>query len=182
MQALFTWKADVIFLHFHQQKNPKKTAMFYNLDILFTEWEEQKVWLASLISVMNKKLGYLNYSSFNRDRKKINICKFSAMLLWIQIAQTLICEHLIPQTKANLEKAKTTLEAETTDLANDLKSVQMAKQESERKRKQVESQFAELSAKFTELERTCSDSGERAKKLQVTFFFFYSCPNTPLDV
>lgn len=71
----------------------------------------------------------------------------------------------VKKNKASLEKAKTTLEAENTDLANDLKSVQMAKQESERKRKQAESSNAEMSLKLAELERVSSDYGDKCKKL-----------------
>ena len=59
------------------------------------------------------------------------------------------------------------MEAENTDLANDLKSVQMAKQESERKRKQAEASNAEMSLKLAELERVSGDAGDKAKKLAV---------------
>lgn len=63
---------------------------------------------------------------------------------------------------------KQTLEHENADLANDLKAVQMAKQESERKRRQVEQQAQELTVKLTELERVKGDSTDRASKLQVS--------------
>lgn len=49
-----------------------------------------------------------------------------------------------------MEKTKQTLEAENQDLCNDLKSVQMAKTESERKRKQVEQQLQEATIKLQE--------------------------------
>ena len=71
------------------------------------------------------------------------------------------------QAKANLEKTKAHLEEENKDLGNDLKSVQMAKQESERKKKQAESQVSELTAKLVEQERQAGDAGEKSKKLQV---------------
>ncbi|KAK3797476.1 hypothetical protein RRG08_049307 [Elysia crispata] len=72
----------------------------------------------------------------------------------------------IKKAKANLEKTKAHLEEENKDLGNDLKSVQMAKQESERKRKQAESQVAEMSLKLAELERFSGDAGDKSKKLQ----------------
>lgn len=63
---------------------------------------------------------------------------------------------------------KQTLEHENADLANDLKAVQMAKQESERKRRQAEQQAQELTVKLTEMERVKGDSTDRASKLQVS--------------
>lgn len=70
------------------------------------------------------------------------------------------------QTRAQLEKTKGTLEAENQDLANDLKQVQMAKQESERKRKQAETAVSELNIKLAELERIKSDQSEKVTKNQ----------------
>lgn len=64
---------------------------------------------------------------------------------------------------------KQTLEHENSDLANDLKAVQMAKQESERKRRQLEQNVQELNVKLTEVERMKGDSSDRATKLQVKF-------------
>ena len=50
----------------------------------------------------------------------------------------------------------------------------MAKQESERKRKQAESQVAEMSLKLAELERFSGDAGDKSKKLQVQSYLpFY---------
>ena len=71
------------------------------------------------------------------------------------------------QSKSTLEKMKQTLEHENTDLANDLKQVQMAKQESERKRRQLEQNCQELNVKLIETDRMKGDSSERASKLQV---------------
>lgn len=65
-----------------------------------------------------------------------------------------------------MEKTKGTLEAENQDLANDLKQVQMAKQESERKRKQAETAVSELNIKLAELERIKSDQSEKVTKNQ----------------
>jgi hypothetical protein len=72
------------------------------------------------------------------------------------------------QNKQTLEKAKQTLEAENQDLCNDLKSVQMAKTESERKRKQVEQQLQEAVIKLQETERSRGDSSDKASKLGVS--------------
>ncbi|XP_053393233.1 myosin-10-like isoform X7 [Mercenaria mercenaria] len=70
----------------------------------------------------------------------------------------------VRKTRAQLEKTKGTLEAENQDLANDLKQVQMAKQESERKRKQAEAAISELNIKLAELERIKSDQGDKISK------------------
>lgn len=51
-------------------------------------------------------------------------------------------------------------------MASDLKSVQMAKTESERKRKQAETQLAEISVRYQEQERGKGETVERASKLQ----------------
>lgn len=48
------------------------------------------------------------------------------------------------KAKAVLEKAKSTLEAENADLATELRSVNSSRQENDRRRKQAESQIAEL--------------------------------------
>ncbi|CAG2189274.1 MYH9s [Mytilus edulis] len=68
--------------------------------------------------------------------------------------------------KSSLEKVKQKLEHENADLANDLKAVQIAKQESERRRRQVEQNCRELTVKLTEMERMQLDSTNRASKLQ----------------
>ena len=79
---------------------------------------------------------------------------------------------MIFQTKASLEKVKESLQAENADLANDLKQMQQAKQESERKRKQLESHLQEQSMKLVDVERTKNELGEKLTKMQVIFFFF----------
>lgn len=50
----------------------------------------------------------------------------------------------LKKTKAGLEKAKQTLEAENADLATELRNVNTSRQENDRRRKQAESQIAEL--------------------------------------
>lgn len=50
----------------------------------------------------------------------------------------------IKKLKAGLEKAKQTLEAENADLATELRNANQSKQENDRRRKQAESQIAEL--------------------------------------
>lgn len=50
-------------------------------------------------------------------------------------------------------------------MASDLKSVQMAKVESERKRKQAEQQLAELSIRLQEMEQARAETTEKAIKL-----------------
>lgn len=48
------------------------------------------------------------------------------------------------KARASLEKAKATLEAENADLATELRNVNSSRQENDRRRKQAESQIAEL--------------------------------------
>lgn len=54
----------------------------------------------------------------------------------------------LKKTKGTLEKAKQTLEAENADLATELRNVNSSRQENDRRRKQAESQIAELQVKF----------------------------------
>lgn len=48
------------------------------------------------------------------------------------------------KVKGGLEKAKQTLEAENADLATELRNVNQSRQENDRRRKQAETQIAEL--------------------------------------
>lgn len=48
------------------------------------------------------------------------------------------------KAKAVLEKTKASLEADNADLATELRSVNSSRQENDRRRKQAESQIAEL--------------------------------------
>ena len=74
---------------------------------------------------------------------------------------------LPPQVKANLEKAKQTLENERGELANEVKVLQQGKADTEHKRKKVEAQLQELQVKFTEGERVRTELADRVSKLQV---------------
>lgn len=53
------------------------------------------------------------------------------------------------KTKLGLEKQKQTLEAENADLATELRNVNQSRQESDRRRKQAEQQFAEVQVRFS---------------------------------
>jgi len=57
-------------------------------------------------------------------------------------------------------------------MANDLKQLQMAKQESERKRKQVEQQFQESNIRLQESERIKVDASDKCTRLQVRWSLF----------
>ena len=75
---------------------------------------------------------------------------------------------LLPsQVKANLEKAKQTLENERGELANEVKVLQQGKADTEHKRKKVEAQLQELQVKFTEGERVRTELADKVSKLQV---------------
>lgn len=71
------------------------------------------------------------------------------------------------QVKANLEKAKQTLEHERGELANEVKALQQGKGDSEHKRKKVEAQLQELQVKFSEGERVRTELADKVTKLQV---------------
>lgn len=67
---------------------------------------------------------------------------------------------------------KESLQAENADLANDLKQMQQAKQESERKRKQNESQLQEQGMKLVDVNRSKSDLTEKLAKMQVSVVLY----------
>lgn len=71
------------------------------------------------------------------------------------------------QFKANLEKTKQSQESANKELANEVKSLQQAKTDSEHKRKKVEAQLQEFMARVTEGERAKGELSERTHKLQV---------------
>ncbi|GAB6031166.1 MHC class II transactivator [Chamberlinius hualienensis] len=71
--------------------------------------------------------------------------------------------------KQMLEKSKSSLEAESTDMMNDLRALNATKQESERRRKQLEQQLQEMTVKLAEAERGRTESVERMLKLQTEF-------------
>lgn len=79
------------------------------------------------------------------------------------------------QSKAGVDKVKSTLEAENQDLASDLKQVQMAKQESERKRKQAEAQLQEATIKLQETDRNKGDISEKYTKTVVCLYTICMC-------
>ncbi|CAN8030210.1 unnamed protein product, partial [Ixodes persulcatus] len=72
----------------------------------------------------------------------------------------------VKKAKATLEKQKGNLEAENVDMANEIKALSSARQESDRRRKALEFQLQELSVKLAELERSRSDAVERCTRLQ----------------
>lgn len=59
---------------------------------------------------------------------------------------TIVNEQLetLKKARASLEKSKQTLEAENADLATELRNVNSSRQENDRRRKQAETQIAEL--------------------------------------
>lgn len=71
------------------------------------------------------------------------------------------------QVKANLEKAKQTLENERGELANEVKALLQGKGDSEHKRKKVEAQLQELQVKFNDGERVRTELADKVTKLQV---------------
>ena len=80
----------------------------------------------------------------------------------------LLCLCFLPsQVKANLEKAKQTLENERGELANEVKVLQQGKADTEHKRKKVEAQLQELQVKVTEGERVRTELADKVSKLQV---------------
>lgn len=55
-------------------------------------------------------------------------------------------------------------------MSSELLSLSSARQESERRRKQMENQLQELAIKYEEVERSKADTAEKAQKLQVCSF------------
>ncbi|KAL5288885.1 MYH9 family protein [Megaselia abdita] len=70
------------------------------------------------------------------------------------------------KNKTILEKAKQSLEADNADLATELRNVNSARQENDRRRKQAEQQIAEIQVKLAEIERSRSEAQEKCSKLQ----------------
>ncbi|CAG7725666.1 unnamed protein product [Allacma fusca] len=71
----------------------------------------------------------------------------------------------LKKSRVSLEKAKSQLEGENADFANELKIMNQAKTELERKRKGLEGNVQELSVKIMELERKNGEYVERINKL-----------------
>ena len=76
-----------------------------------------------------------------------------------------MCSSL--QFKANLEKSKQGLETENKELGSEVKGLQQVKSESEHRRKKLEAQLQEFTARVTEGERDKGELSERSHKLQV---------------
>lgn len=60
------------------------------------------------------------------------------------------------KNKTILEKAKQSLEADNADLATELRNVNSARQENDRRRKQAEQQIAEIQVRINTFYRNCS--------------------------
>lgn len=70
------------------------------------------------------------------------------------------------KAKAALEKTKSTFEAENADMANELKALHAQRQESERRRKQLEQAIQDLNTKFADSDRSRAELLERYNKVQ----------------
>lgn len=68
-----------------------------------------------------------------------------------------------------MEKNKQSLESSNREMASEMKSLQQGKVESEHKRKKVEAQLQELTARLTEGERAKGELLDRSHKLQVSW-------------
>lgn len=75
------------------------------------------------------------------------------------------------KTRGALEKSKQTLEAENADLATELRNVNSSRQENDRRRKQAESQIAEIQVKFRESICKLNCSGENRFRIYQIYFF-----------
>lgn len=73
------------------------------------------------------------------------------------------------KAKTVLEKTKATLEAENADMANELKALNAARQDNERRRKQLELVVQDLNSKYSDSERQKSELLERLNKIQSEF-------------
>ncbi|OUC47204.1 myosin head [Trichinella nativa] len=69
--------------------------------------------------------------------------------------------------KQQAEKTKSVLESEVAGLTADLNNAQMAKQESDRRRKQVEAQLMEANGRLGDLERLKAENSDQLAKYQV---------------
>ncbi|XP_076345264.1 uncharacterized protein LOC143244459 isoform X1 [Tachypleus tridentatus] len=72
----------------------------------------------------------------------------------------------LKKAKAGLEKVKANLEMENSNITSELKTQLAARQESERKRKQLEGIVQEMGVKVADLERNKAEAIDRAQKLQ----------------
>lgn len=147
----------------------QKRDISEELEALKTEFEESLDATAAVQELRNKREDELRdlKKSLDDAQKKYDGNLYELRAKHNQQTGVLNEElENVKKSKTVLEKMKQTLEHENTDLANDLKQVQMAKQESERKRRQLEQNCQELNVKLIETERMKGDSSERATKLQ----------------
>lgn len=70
--------------------------------------------------------------------------------------------------KVNLEKAKQTLEKETSELHVEIRSLAQGKQDGEHKRKKVEGQLVDLQSRFNDSEKQKAELGDRVSKITVS--------------
>ena len=79
----------------------------------------------------------------------------------------LLSEQLetMKRNKAMSDKSRQTLEGENVDLANEVKALAVQRTESERRRKQSESQAQELSIKFGEGEKMRTEIADKMSRL-----------------
>lgn len=70
------------------------------------------------------------------------------------------------KAKAMLEKTKSSLEAENADMASELKALNAARQDNERRRKQLETLVQDLNSKFIESENQKAEILERLNRIQ----------------
>lgn len=95
--------------------------------------------------------------------------------IWLYLVKNNFTLSICQQVKANLEKAKQTLEKEAADLSAELHSLGNAKQDMEHKKKKVESQLSDLQSRYSDCERQKAELGDRVSKLTVsTKDTFYS--------
>ena len=87
-------------------------------------------------------------------------------LCW-QVEELNVELDTIRKNKAALDKAKANLESENAELDHELKQMSTARNDSERKRKQLENQMLDLQARYSETDRTKSDLLEKSNALQV---------------
>ena len=75
----------------------------------------------------------------------------------------------------SVDKSKQSLEAENVDMANEIKDLGNARQESERRRKQLEQQCQEYSIRLQDVDKNKNELSDKCSKMTVSdgrkFFF-----------
>ena len=94
-------------------------------------------------------------------------CTWTHLFLCWQVEELNVELDTIRKNKAALDKAKANLESENAELDHELKQMSTARNDSERKRKQLENQMLDLQARYSETDRTKSDLLEKSNALQV---------------